>query len=213
MKQILIGTTNPSKITRFQDLLAGEDVAFLTLRDLKITAEPPETGATPEENARIKAAFYGQFCEYVICGDSGLYFDGLPLSDPRQAGLHVRAPKGVRLDDDEMIAYYAALVRSLGSPVLAYYLDGVAVMAKGRLSSFMEDGEAARENAFYMTDIPSEKRHAGWPLDSLSLDRHNRCYFVDAEASGTDLAAENVILGAYRERLRAFLKDALFLNR
>ena len=114
MKTILVGTTNPAKAMYFQDLLKDEDAKFVTLGDLGITTEPQETGNTPEENARIKAAFYGQFAEYVICADSGLYFDALDLCDPRQPGLFIRTPGGcAMLDDDAMIAHYTQLVHNL----------------------------------------------------------------------------------------------------
>ena len=32
--RILLGTTNPSKVKRFSDLLKGYDVEFVTLKDL-----------------------------------------------------------------------------------------------------------------------------------------------------------------------------------
>ena len=54
---ILIGTTNPSKIPRFEGFLTGCDVDFYTLRDLGIESEPKESGKTPIENAEIKARF------------------------------------------------------------------------------------------------------------------------------------------------------------
>ena len=45
--RILLGTTNPSKVKRFSDLLKGYDVEFVTLKDLAITDEPEENGTTP----------------------------------------------------------------------------------------------------------------------------------------------------------------------
>ena len=126
--KILIGTTNPSKISRFEGFLSGCDVEFYTLRDLKIEAEPMEIGKDPRENAEIKARFYGQFFDVVICNDSGLYFDCLPLDDPRQPGLNIRTPNGrERMSDEESIEYYSSLVHTLGGRVLAYYVDGIAV--------------------------------------------------------------------------------------
>ena len=77
--RILIGTTNQSKVGRFKGFLLNHDVEFLTLKDLDITAEPEEKGRTPKENAEIKAKYYGQFFDRVICNDSGLYFEGLPM--------------------------------------------------------------------------------------------------------------------------------------
>ena len=90
MKEILIGTTNPSKANYFAWLLSGYDLRFHTLKDLDITAEPEETGNTPEENAILKARFYGQFFDLVLCNDSGLYLDCLPLSDPRYRNSGIR---------------------------------------------------------------------------------------------------------------------------
>lgn len=85
--KVLLGTTNPSKIHRFSHLLTGYNIDLLTLDDIGIPKEPEEKGETSEENARIKALFYGSFAESVICSDSGLYFKELDMMDPRQPGL------------------------------------------------------------------------------------------------------------------------------
>lgn len=205
--KVLIGTTNPAKVKRFAEFLPDCGMEFLTLKDLGITDEPRETGSDPEQNARIKAAFYGQFCDRVICNDSGLYFDCLPLDDPRQPGLNIRTPQGRRLDDEEMIAYYGALIESLGGKVLAYYLDGIAVYREGKVESWLdEQGKAA---AFYMVSRPSENRHPGWPLDSLSVNRNTMTYFVDHGNNIYDRVEENIMVGRYRQRVVAFLKRAL----
>ena len=50
--QILLGTTNPSKVGYFEWLLEGLDVTFVTLRDLGVTDEPEESGKTPGANQR-----------------------------------------------------------------------------------------------------------------------------------------------------------------
>ena len=208
--KVLIGTTNPAKVTRFEEFLPNSGIAYLTLKDLGITAEPEEGGNSPEENARIKAAFYGQFCDRVICNDSGLYFDGIPLDDPRQPGLNIRTPQGRRLDDEEMIEYYSALVSELGGKVLAYYLDGIAVYRDGEIQSFLdEQGKAA---AFYMVDKPSLNRHPGWPLDSLSLNRNTLTYFTDHGNNIYDDVEEQIMVGAYRQRVVDFLKQALGIS-
>lgn len=209
--KVLIGTTNPSKVKRFAELLGGHDVEFYTLKDLGIESEPEEKGATPEENAIIKARFYGQFFDRVICNDSGLYFDGLPMEDDRQPGLNIRTPdRCSRLDDEEMIAYYSKLIGTLGGKVLAYYLDGIAVYNHGKIYSYMENSEATRASAFYMIDHPSESRHLGWPLDSISLNRNTLTYFVEKGNNKYDTEEENVMVGEYRKRLVKFLEEALW---
>ncbi len=208
--KVLIGTTNPAKVTRFEEFLPNSGISYLTLKDLGITAEPEESGNSPEENARIKAAFYGQFCDRVICNDSGLYFDGISLDDPRQPGLNIRTPQGRRLDDEEMIQYYSALISELGGKVLAYYLDGIAVYRDGKIESFLdEQGKAA---AFYMVDTPSPNRHPGWPLDSLSLNKNTMTYFTDHGNNIYDNVEEQIMVGQYRQRVVDFLKQALGLK-
>ena len=208
--KVLIGTTNPSKVKRFSDLLSDSDIEFLTLKDLNISEEPDEQGNTPEENAIIKAKYYGRFFDRVICNDSGLYFDELPMDDPRQPGLNVRTPDhSKRLDDEEMIEYYSSLVSTLGGKLLAYYLDGVAVYNCGEVFSFMENSEATRASAFYMIDKPSPKRREGWPLNSLSLNRNTLTYFVEAGNNKYDTTKDNIMIGEYRKRLISFLKRSL----
>lgn len=204
--RILIGTTNPSKAKYFERLMEGLDVQCVTLRDLGITDEPKETGHTPLENARIKAAFYGKYADAVICADSGLYFDSLPLDDPRQPGLHIRTPQGgKRLDDDEMITYYAQLVHSLGGKIHAYYMDAMALLVGGQLHDFAATREEAEDWAFDMVDVPSVWRREGWPLDSLSLEKDGH-YFLDPSDRPDKLPQEK---SGYWPRLRRFLQEKL----
>lgn len=208
--KILIGTTNPSKIKLFAGLLDGCGVTFLTLNDLQIDGEPEEKGSTPEENAILKAKYYGRFFDPVLCNDAGLYFDELPLDDARQPGLHVRTPGGgKRLDDEEMIAYYSRLIRSLGGRTTAYYMDGIAVYRQGRIYSFSGSAKSSLFGTFLMVDHPSDKRHPGWPLDSISMDRSTQQYFVGGINEGRDTKEESAAKDAHLSRLKAFLKEAL----
>lgn len=212
MRKILIGTTNPSKAQRFRTLLSDYDAGFYTLKDLNITGEPTENGAGPRENAILKAQYYGQYFDSVICNDSGLYFDTLPLDDSRQPGLNIRTPGGLkRLTDEEMIDYYSRLIHSLGEKVLAYYLDGIAVWHDHEIFSFMEDRQTARANAFYMTHRPSPKRQPGWPLDSLSLNREDLTYFVDEGDDTYDKQDEEITSADCKRHLIDFLVSSLKL--
>lgn len=206
MKKVLIGTTNPSKIRRFRTLLADYDVEFCTLKDLGIDTEPNETGTTPEENAALKAAYYGQFFDLVLCNDSGLFFEGLPLDDKRQPGLKIRSPQGKRLNDEEVIEYYSQLVHSLGGKCTAYYLDGYAVYNHGKTFSFMMHDMSS---AFDMVDCPTEKRHEGWPLDALSVDKQTGLYFTDKEYMASDEEKDEIIRGEYRKKVSSFLAEHL----
>jgi len=208
---VLLGTTNPSKASWITSLLEGCSVRLLTLHDLGITGEPEEAGVIPEENAMRKAEYYARFFDRVICHDSGLYFDDLPLEDPRQPGLHVRTPGGgKRLNDREMTEYYSALIHSLGGRVTAFYLNGFAVYNRGRLRSLQISRETARQDAFYMVDTPMGEGRPGWPLDPLSLNRRTLTCFT---AGGSELyGRENqAVCTVGRDQMAHFLKEALDL--
>lgn len=216
--EILIGTTNHSKVRRITEFLADTGARILTLADIEAAVghklgEPDEVGATPEENARVKAAYYRQYHEPVICQDSGLYFDELPFDDPRQPGLNIRTPNGrKRLNDDEMIEYYSSLVASLGGQVTAYYLDGYAVSRGGNITSFMENSETTRLGSFYMVSTPSEKRNPGWPLNSLSINKNTLEYFAEAGGDRYKSLGDEASIAAYKSRLVEFLHQALGLD-
>jgi XTP/dITP diphosphohydrolase len=81
-KQIIAATNNKGKLTELKKILTSHGFAVLSLEEAGITAAPEETGATFEENARIKArAVYEIANEAVIADDSGLevdFLDGEP---------------------------------------------------------------------------------------------------------------------------------------
>ena len=207
--KVLLGTTNPSKVKRFADLLKGYDIEFITLKDIKIIEAPEEKGTSPEENAIIKAKFYGQYFDIVICNDVGLYFKELDLEDLRQPGLNIRTPMNMnRLSDEEMIDYYSKLIAKLGGKVTAYYLDGIAVYNHGVISSFMDNEAAQKTGVFDMIDKASSKRFEGWPLDSLSINKENGKYFVDGSI---EESKENIIKDQYQKSVVDFLIKSLHI--
>lgn len=155
MRQILLGTTNPAKADYFTRILEGYDVSFLTLRDLDIRNIPDEAGSSPLENARAKAACYGQFWDYVLTQDAALYIRELALDDPRQPGLTVRRRSdGHVMTDEEAIAHYAGLAHELGGRMTCWYQEGYAVANHGKVTGFMDDGPINDIYRFYMVDKP-----------------------------------------------------------
>lgn len=211
--EILLGTHNPSKKEYFARQLAEFDVSFVTLADLGIEKLPDEDGKTVLENAQIKAAYYGQFHDYVISADSALYIRELPLTDPRQPGLTIRrTADGHEMSEDEMLTYYASLAHSLGGRITCWYQDAYAVCNHRAVSGFMDDGPINDIYSFYMVDQPHPKRNPGWPLDSISVRRSNGKYFVESEQQSTDSVSE-VLMKDYRRRLMAFYEETLGLKR
>jgi XTP/dITP diphosphohydrolase len=76
--KILLATHNRGKLREFAEILADLPVEWITLDDAGIREEAEETGQTFEENARIKAEFYGRLTGLpTLADDSGLEVDAL----------------------------------------------------------------------------------------------------------------------------------------
>lgn len=96
MSRLLLASRNPGKLVELRRMLgaAGMDgVTVLGLADFPWYTEPPETGATFEENALIKAgAAASAVCLPALADDSGLVVDalnGMPgVLSARWSGRH-----------------------------------------------------------------------------------------------------------------------------
>lgn len=76
--EILVATGNAGKIREYETLLADLPVRLRGLRDFTDVQEVAETGATFEENARLKAVGYArQTGRWTLADDSGLEVDAL----------------------------------------------------------------------------------------------------------------------------------------
>ena len=75
---LLIATTNPSKIDEIRAILAGLPIELQTLASYPGIPEPEETGLAFADNARQKALHYAAAAhELTVSEDSGLEIDGL----------------------------------------------------------------------------------------------------------------------------------------
>ncbi|MFP4527584.1 MAG: RdgB/HAM1 family non-canonical purine NTP pyrophosphatase [Candidatus Kapaibacterium sp.] len=80
--KILVGTNNPHKVAEIKAIFSqilDREVELLTPKDLNlIDTNIEETGATLEENARIKAAEFHRMCGLpAFADDTGLEIDAL----------------------------------------------------------------------------------------------------------------------------------------
>ena len=179
--KLLYGTGNPAKLSAMRRRLEKFDIELIGLNDLKaegITVPVvPEDGKTPLENARQKAtAYYEAFHIPVFSCDSGLYFDNVP--DEVQPGVHVRNVNGKCLSDEEMMEYYAGLVRQFGNLTARYKNAICFVMDEEHIYEAMEPSMESEK--FILTDKPhSTIRKKGFPLDSMSVDRKTGKYYYD----------------------------------
>jgi Xanthosine triphosphate pyrophosphatase len=186
--KLLYGTGNPAKLEAMQTRLQNLDIELTGLDGLRSKGSTiphiPEDGATPLENARQKAqAYYEAFQMPVFSCDSGLYFDDVP--DEIQPGVHVRNINGKCLSDDEMIQYYAGLVRQYGKLTARYKNAICLVMDEHHIYEAMDP--SMENGPFILTDIPHSKvREKGFPLDSMSIDIKTGQYFYDLPADQLD---------------------------
>ena len=76
---IYVASSNPGKLADFAAAANAHNIDVLPLPRLTQIAVPEETGATFEENARLKAEYYSRHVpsELVIADDSGLTVDSL----------------------------------------------------------------------------------------------------------------------------------------
>jgi len=78
MRSLLVATTNPGKLREIRTLLSDTLVQLIGLSDLPAIQEPEETGATFQENARLKALYYASHTGLLtVAEDSGLVIDAL----------------------------------------------------------------------------------------------------------------------------------------
>jgi XTP/dITP diphosphohydrolase len=72
-RRLLVATGSAHKLIELQRLFGDLPIDLVTLRDVGITDEAPEDGATFEENALQKARWYAQASgEWTLADDSGL---------------------------------------------------------------------------------------------------------------------------------------------
>lgn len=177
MIELYYGTGNTAKFSSMQRMLAGLPVA---LRAPDRHPDVDESGASPLENARIKArAYYAILQKPVFSCDSGLYIDG--LSEDEQPGVRVRHVGGRVLSDDEMITHYAGIARRLGGRCAARYQNAIClILEDGREIASMDD--ALSDERFYIVDAPHPRRKPGFPIDSISVHIASGEYYFDRAA-------------------------------
>ena len=202
--QLLYGTGNQAKLSAMKSRLEKIGIELIGLHELraegKSIPEVLENGNTPLENAKLKAlAYYKAFRIPVFSCDSGLYFDHVPDED--QPGVHVRNVNGKCLSDQEMMEYYAGLVRKYGNLVAQYRNAICFVMDEKHIYEAMEPSMYSEK--FILTDKPHSKiREKGFPLDSMSIDmRTNRYYYDLAEDELAQFDVEDGFLQFFQKVL------------
>jgi 8-oxo-dGTP diphosphatase len=177
MLKLLYGTGNPAKLDAMREWLSELPILISGLDE---HAPPvPEDGFTPLENARQKAlCYYSAYLRPVFSCDSGLVLSKVP--EEKNPGVHARRPGGKPLSDEEMLAYYAGLVREYGRDgfLPARYQNAICLVMDGGVQ-VEYDGDDICSDTFLLADKPHPMRTPGWPLDSLSVSMQAGKYWFD----------------------------------
>jgi XTP/dITP diphosphohydrolase len=139
---LLVATTNRDKLREIRGLLAHAEVTLASLADVPPLEEPDETGATFEENARLKALYYQQLAAQVpvnepatgpvltVAEDSGLEIDALG-GEPG-----IRSARFLRPDasyPERFAEIWRRLAAQPEAPRTARFVCAVAVVHEGRV--------------------------------------------------------------------------------
>ncbi len=199
MVELVYGTRNRAKLASMTRTLEGLRITLLGLDGWDDLPEVEENGATPLENARLKAQAYGRALgRPVFSCDSGLYFDGVAEED--QPGVHVRMVGERRLSDEEMVAHYSGLAARYGGLTARYRNAICLALPDGRLVESMDD--SLSDQPFRLVAQPHPKRVPGFPLDCLSVHLGTGLYYYDRKEHQADDIA-------WRKEFRRFFQQAL----
>ncbi len=185
--EVVAATNNSEKAREFDEILKDLGFRVLTMKDLGIEIEIPETGKTFAENAMIKAKAVSQRCNLpVLSDDSGLCVNALGgapgLYSARFAGegatdteLRAKLLKAMEGEEDRSAFFI--------SSVVMLFPDGKSIEAEGRVFgdiTYSEKGSGGfgYDAVFFSSEIgktfaeatPSEKdavSHRGRALREL----------------------------------------------
>jgi inosine/xanthosine triphosphate pyrophosphatase family protein len=164
--QLVIGTTNPAKLRRYQTILSEyPTLEVLTLGDFANPPEVAETGLTAAENARQKARAYAAWLRLPVLGvDESLLIPALPEND--QPGVNVRRYLGFAASDEQLLEGFLAKVRQIPADQRFLVWTYAIHLAFPAGRDFFGEVELTKQLVLQ----PSGPYPAGYPLSALQVD-------------------------------------------
>jgi len=194
MKSVLIATTNPGKLAEIKIALSPLKKQGVTILDLSSFPEiepPEETGATFEENARLKASYYAEQSQLpTIADDGGIMIDALH----GEPGVKSRRWPGYEASDQELIDYTLTKLSSVPLTKRTAKLETCVCFYDPSTRQFEISQEGVNGT---IAEQPSQHLIHGYPYRSL--------FIVDAFGTYYDeLTAEQHV--SINHRLKAVRK-------
>lgn len=186
--KLLIATKNPAKLKRYLKLLAPYQLELLSLADLNITADVPETEATFEANAKLKGEIYHRLSGLpVLVEDGGLMIDALN-GWPGVYSRRVWGPQKREATDEEAILEVLKRMENVpnGKRQAHFVAELVLVMPNGT----MHHGHGEEWGSIALASSPH--RLPGFPYRSLFIPNGASSTVADLEdeSTSTDFLAQ-----------------------
>ena len=129
--RLLLATTNLKKLKELQELLAALPFCCLGLKDVPQVVDVEETGATFEENARLKAMGYARQTGMLTLGeDSGLCCDALGGAPGVLSARFSGSEKNDAANNQKLLDLLQDIPDEKRT---AYYESAIAIAEPGRL--------------------------------------------------------------------------------
>lgn len=162
--KILAATNNAGKVREIKNILSGEEIEVISLKEAGIEIDPEENGITFEENALIKARAVAKASGMpTISDDSGLcvdYLDGAPgVYSARYAGENATDAQRIEKLLEEMQGVERAQRKAFFISVAAFVSpDGTEFTATGTVDGYITEapdgnGGFGYDPVFYSTEL------------------------------------------------------------
>ena len=214
IKKILIATHNQAKLKELKFGLQSLEkigIKIVSLNDLNIKDKPLETGKTFQENAEIKARFYGDLTKLpVIADDGGLVIPYLNNGP----GVKSRRWLGYEATDEELINYTLTHLKGVKKADRTAYLETCICfylpVASNPQGSRNPEGSAIiceqKKIKGCIAEKPSPRRIDGFPYRALFIvSKFNKYYDDLTEKEHTEINHRLKALKRLVKRIKKYL--------
>lgn len=204
MQKILIATTNPGKIKEITEFLSDLPVEILSLKDVGITDDVEENGATYSENSLTKALFYAKKSGIPSVSDDG----GLEIQALYGApGIKSRRWLGYDSTEEDIVSYMTKVALDLPDNNRVAFFRTVITFALPDETFHQSEGLIKG----LIAKKPLEKILKGYPYRSFFFLPEISKYYHES-----DLTPEEMKLYNHRyiaiKKLKPAIKKALGLK-
>jgi len=169
MKKVLIATWNPGKKEMFKNLLKDNtNIEFLWLSDFESVEEPDENWKTVEDNALIKAKYYGDKFNIITLADDAWFeikdLDWEPWVKARRWWWEL--PDNV--SDEDWLEFFLERTKNLDKKLLEWSFPFARCLY---FPSWKYYFQSETIPALFSRE-PRRPFIKGWPLSSICIEKN-----------------------------------------